>query len=86
VGSATNRVELYTTGVNTSGHRIGSVRATVRDGTTDFMVGCRPTNAAGTSHSYPFKGELPQVMLYNRALSPAEIDQNYQVLRYRYGV
>ena len=86
VWSANNRVELYTNGVNTSGRLIGSVRATVRDGTTDFMVGCRPTNAAGTSHSYPFKGELPQVMLYNRALSPAEIDQNYQALRYRYGV
>jgi hypothetical protein len=86
VWSANNRVKLYTNGVNTSGNLIGSVRATVRDGTTDLMIGCRPTNGAGTNHSLPFKGELPQVMLYNRALSPAEIDQNYQALRYRYSV
>ena len=33
-----------------------------------------------------FTGNIPQVSIYNRALSAAEISQNFQALRGRYGV
>ena len=34
----------------------------------------------------PAKGDLGVILIYNRALSDAEINQNYQALRIRYGV
>lgn len=80
VWSSNNRVDLYTNGVLTSGTRIGQVRSSVINGNTNLFVGTR----AGTS--YPFSGSIGDVKLYNRALSAAEIKQNFEALRGRYGV
>lgn len=43
------------------------------------MVGCR-------FNQHYFNGEISTVMVYNRALSAAEVNQNYQVTRRRFGV
>ena len=39
-----------------------------------------------TRSNYPFKGNISQVLIYNRALTAAEVEQNYNALRGRYGI
>lgn len=39
-----------------------------------------------TRTNYPFKGDISQASIYNRALSSAEIKQNFEATRGRYGV
>ena len=36
--------------------------------------------------SYPFNGNIPQASIYNRALTAAEVQQNFNALRGRYGI
>jgi hypothetical protein len=74
------RVDLYTNGILTSGTRNGVVQTTVRNGDTNLFVGSR----AGSSFFY--SGRINQPMLYNRALTAAEISQNFNALRGRYGI
>jgi hypothetical protein len=45
----------------------------------------RPQVGGYTSSSYKFNGRLGNVKLYNRALSPAEIMQNFNTQGYRFG-
>ncbi|NBU73493.1 MAG: LamG domain-containing protein [Bacteroidetes bacterium] len=74
-------------GVQTSYRNAVSIRtATV---TTDistlgtpFIIGARPP-VPPVGH---FQGSIPIVRLYNRALSAAEVSQNFNALRGRYGV
>lgn len=80
VWSANNRVELYSNGVLSSGTRGGSVRDSVINGNSNLWIGRRPYS------SYPFTGSMGAVKIYNRALSAAEIKQNFEALRGRYGV
>ena len=37
-----------------------------------------------TRTNYPFKGNISQASIYNRALTPAEIQQNYNATKGRY--
>jgi hypothetical protein len=37
-------------------------------------------------NNYPFKGNISQALIYNRALSQAEVTQNYNALKGRYGL
>jgi hypothetical protein len=39
-----------------------------------------------TRTNYPFKGNIAQASIYNRALSAAEVSQNFNALRGRFGV
>lgn len=80
VWSSGIRVDLYTNGVLTSGTRIGAVQSAVRNGNTNLFVGSR----AGTQ--YPYSGRINQPMLYTRALSQTEIQQNFNATRGRYGI
>jgi hypothetical protein len=80
VWSSGNRVDMYTNGVLSNGSRIGAVRNNVISGNTNMFVGAR----AGTS--YQFAGNISDVKLYNKALSAAEIQQNFEALRGRYGI
>jgi hypothetical protein len=41
---------------------------------------------SGTSVLFPFAGNISDVQIYNRALSAAEIKQNFEALRGRYGI
>ena len=80
VWSSGNRVEFYANGVNVSGTRGGVVQTSVRNGNTNMMVGAR----AGTS--YFFQGEIPEVKIYNKALTAKEIKQNFEATRVKYGI
>jgi hypothetical protein len=37
-------------------------------------------------NNYPFKGNISQALIYNRALSQSEITQNYNAIKVRYGL
>ena len=37
-------------------------------------------------NNYPFKGNISQALIYNRALTATEVTQNYNALRGRYGL
>jgi hypothetical protein len=39
-----------------------------------------------TRSNYPFKGKTAQALIYNRALSPQEIQQNFNATRGRFGI
>jgi hypothetical protein len=49
----------------------------------DFVIGCR--NLEGNIDSH-FNGNIAQTEIYNRALTPEEIRQNFNALRGRYGI
>ena len=53
----------------------------VADGQTSYFNWS--TNAGG---SEPLQGNIGQALIYNRALTTAEIQQNYTAVRSRYGV
>jgi len=48
--------------------------------TTNWSIGSRNTGARN------FQGNIAQVSIYNRALSTAEVSQNYNALKSRYGI
>ena len=50
-------------------------------GTGNFIIGRQ-----GEYSSEYFKGNIAQVSIYNRALSAAEVSQNYEALKGRYGL
>lgn len=76
------RTELYTNGVLTSGVRTGGTAQTsLRNGNANLNIGNRPGNT-----TYRFSGTMGPSMFYNRALTPAEISQNFNAMRGRYGI
>jgi hypothetical protein len=75
------RVKFYSNGrLMTSGETGGQVQTVLRNGDTNLFVGSR----AGVSFQY--SGSIPQVNIYNRALTAAEIKQNFNATRGRYGI
>jgi len=78
VRSASNAQTVY---LNASSIGTGNVSNSFTDGQTDF----------GAIHGNPsydgyFNGSIPQVSIYNRALSAAEIAQNFNATRSRFGI
>jgi hypothetical protein len=55
---------------------------------SDNLTIDRIGDGTGLSTSYPafFKGRIPTLTIYNRALSAAEVQQNFNALRSRYGI
>ena len=51
-------------------------------GIDNGRIACRVKNGEGVS--YPFEGRIGEVRIYNRALSPLEIQQNYLATKWRY--
>ena len=49
---------------------------------TEVYIGARP---AGGGSGY-FAGEIPIVKIYNRVLTAAEVEQNFNALRGRFGI
>jgi len=80
VWSSGSRINMYTNGVITNGTRGGTTRTTLINGNTNLFVGSR----AGSQ--FPFSGNVSDVKIYNRALSAAEIQQNFTAIRTRYGI
>ena len=54
---------------------------TLYNSTADFYIG-----AINTSSQYPFNGNIAQVSIYNKALAAAEIQQNFDAFRGRFGI
>jgi hypothetical protein len=77
-----SRTELYTNGVLTSGVRTGgTTQTTLRNGNANLNIGNRPGNT-----TFRFSGNMGSTAFYNRALSAAEIAQNFNATRGRYGI
>jgi len=63
---------------------VGSDSGTItRSGYGNTLIG-RPPSLAPTTRSY--EGNIAQVLIYNRALTAAEVTQNFNALRGRYGL
>lgn len=80
VWSSNTRVDMYVNGKLASGNRFGSAQSNLINGNTNFLLGSRNTS------SYMFSGKYGGIKAYNRALSPAEILQNYNAIKGRYGL
>ena len=58
---------------------------TIQSNTQDLTIGVRFTNRLGSSDSF-FSGNIFSDRIYNRALSAAEVLQNYNAQKGRYGL
>ena len=74
-------MKIYTNGVETASQSFSGTQQNYPYG---FMVG--DGNNGSNLSWYPFKGRISAVKVYNRALTAAEILQNFNALRGRYGV
>ncbi len=75
----TYKAKLYVDGMSDSTKvAIGSTTVTA-----DFMIGAR-RNSGNTGLGYLFNGKIANCFMYNRALSSAEILQNYNVTKWRF--
>jgi hypothetical protein len=58
--------------------------------TTGILQSTAPCGIGGayiqTGYARFFNGKIPQVLVYNRALSSTEISQNFNALKWRYGI
>ena len=62
----------------TYGGSLNGVGARVSDAANNLLIG---NNLAG---SFTFAGTIGEVLIYNRALTPLEIQRNYQTTKWRY--
>ena len=75
----TYKGKLYVDGMSDSSKvAIGS-----RTVTADFIIGAR-RNSGNTGLGYLFNGKIANCFMYNRALSSAEILQNYNATKWRF--
>ena len=66
--AATSVLHVYLNGQLDDGTLLGTVTATQRNSTANVNIGRRPS-----SNSFNFNGRIDDVRIYNRALTPAEI-------------
>jgi len=78
VNNATQGGTMYVNGVSVSLN--GTAAYTILNNSDEKLIG------SGTSLGLPFPGRIANVTLYNRVLSAAEILQNYQSQRQRFGL
>jgi hypothetical protein len=75
----TYKGRIYVDGVSDSSESaIGSTTVTA-----DFIIGAR-RNSGNTGLGYLFNGKIANCFMYNRALSSAEILQNYNATKWRF--
>jgi len=72
----------YTNGVQTAS---GVFSGTQGNYGYEFMIG-DGNNGTGTSVWYPFQGRVSNVKVYNRTLTAAEVQQNYNATKSRFGL
>lgn len=66
-------------------HHHSSITGSLSINSTDkFSIGCYSNN--NTPNGEYWNGNIPQVQIYNRALSTAEVLQNYNATKGRYGL
>jgi hypothetical protein len=79
--NGSNTINAYADGIN-----IGSNTTTITgsfESNAAFRIGFRPVGGVNTFY---FPGHISQVSVYNRALRAAEILQNYNALKHRFGL
>jgi hypothetical protein len=79
--NGSNRINAYADSIN-----IGSNTTSITgsfESNAAFQIGFRPVGGINT---YYFPGNISQVSIYNRALTAAEIRQNFNALRGRFGI
>ena len=75
----TYKAKLYVDGMSDSSEvAVGSTTVTA-----DFLIGAR-RDSGNTGLGYPFDGKIANCFMYNRALSSAEILQNYNATKWRF--
>lgn len=80
VGATTS--QIYVNGVlNATVNNSGTYSGTNQWSSMDALIGNNPNDAI-----YRFNGEIPVAKIYNRALTAAEVQQNFNALRGRYGI
>ena len=75
----TYKAKLYVDGMSDS-DEVATGSTTV---TADFLIGAR-RDSGNTGLGYPFDGKIANCLIYNRALSSAEILKNYEATVVRY--
>jgi hypothetical protein len=74
---------------NTGFHLLSSTNinsGTTTTPTTTFSIGNEPSGSLAGSNAYPWYGNIAIVQVYNRVLSLAEIKQNYNAQKSRFGL
>jgi hypothetical protein len=74
-------MKIYTNGVETASQAFSGTQQNYPNG---FMIG--DGNNGSNLSWYPFNGRIGNVKVYNKTLSAAEILQNFNALRGRYGI
>lgn len=81
--NSVNDMRVYQNGVLTSYTNRGTgTPSTINYDTIPLQIGAR---GSGASAGY-FKGVIPSVHVYNKALTEAEVQQNFNSMRGRYGI
>ena len=78
-------LRLYINGVNVSTYDLGSTGSISYTATNAFIVGAEATGSVGNQGSL-FDGKIACVRVYNQALTPNQILQNYNTQKYRFGL
>jgi len=74
------RCKAFINSVDVSSAPFGGVMTNVKSGNTNLMIARRPNGALN------FNGLITDFSIYDRALQPEEIKQNFEALRGRYGI
>jgi TRAP-type C4-dicarboxylate transport system substrate-binding protein len=72
-------------GTTISGYKNGSLFGTTAS-TRSFTAGSINIGKGAVSASEYFTGYIPMVQIYDRPLSDAEVSQNFNALRGRFGI
>lgn len=76
-------MKIYTNGSETA---TGTFSGTQGNYGYKFMIGDGNNGTDGASAWYPFQGRVSSAKVYNRTLTAAEIQQNFNALRGRFGI
>jgi hypothetical protein len=80
---ASQKIFMYVNGV-LDNNTYSTTTNTATVATTPFWIASNKTNP--TTPAIPFAGNIYNTQIYNRALSQAEITQNFNALRGRFGI
>jgi len=76
---------MYLDGVNVDTYDHGSTASISYSNNNNLLVGAEAGSGANVDGFY-WSGNIAQVSIYNRALTEAEVSQNYNALRGRFGI
>jgi hypothetical protein len=80
-------ISITRSGNNITLYRNGSLYSTASSSGNDWSGTGRPTLiGGGVASTTPLNGNIPQASIYNRALSAAEVSQNFNATKWRYGI